>query len=401
MSRDRETTVSQRAQARSSVRLRGIGPYALAKTGIAAALHWSGTARLLSAAAGWQSGPRVITYHQVVADFAASAQDASPSMLISSRMLEQHLDWIGRRFRFVSLDEVASHLESGRESAVAAVTFDDGYRDVYQHAYPLLKRKGIPSAVFVVTDLVGTSNLQLHDRLYLLLGRAHSASVPARRPFGQVLTALGARLPEVAQLGAAAGDAVALGRALLDRLSQAEVLGVCDSLEAELGPSRGETPAALLPLTWEMLAEMHRGGVTIGSHTRTHALLTNEPPQRILDEAAGSRRELERRLGITVDHFAYPAGRFDSCVVSAVAASGYRFGYTTCSHRDRAHPLLTIARRVLWQGSCLDALGRFSSTMMSCQVKTPLDFRNRCRQEHDRRGTLGDARFMERRVLGR
>jgi peptidoglycan/xylan/chitin deacetylase (PgdA/CDA1 family) len=373
----------------------------LAKTGIAAALHWSGTARLLSAAAGWQSGPRIVTYHQVVEDFAASAQHASPSMLISSHMLEQHLDWIGRRFRFVSLDELASHLEGGRaENAVAAVTFDDGYRDVYQHAYPLLKRKGIPSAVFVVTDLVGTSNLQLHDRLYFLLGRARSASVPERRRFGQLLTALGARLPEVAEFHAAAGDAVALGRALLDHLSQVEVLGVCDSLEAELGPTRGETPAAVLPLTWEMLAEMHRGGVTIGSHTRTHALLTNEPPQRILDEAAGSRRELERRLGITVDHFAYPAGRFDSCVVSAVAASGYRFGYTTCCHRDRAHPLLTIPRRVLWQGSCLDALGRFSSTMMSCQVKTPLDFRTRCREKHDRRGTPGDARLMERRVLG-
>jgi hypothetical protein len=49
------------------------------KAGIAAALHWSGVARPLSAVAGWQSAPTVLTDHRVVADFAANAQYAAPS----------------------------------------------------------------------------------------------------------------------------------------------------------------------------------------------------------------------------------------------------------------------------------------------------------------------------------
>src|SRR6266702_8381297 len=101
-----------------------IGPRTLAKTGIAAVLHWSGAARPLGAVAGWQTTPPVITYHRVVADFAANAQHVVPSMLISSKMLEQHLDWLGRRFRFVSLDELGSHLEGGAafKVPVAAIT---------------------------------------------------------------------------------------------------------------------------------------------------------------------------------------------------------------------------------------------------------------------------------------
>src|ERR1019366_4751846 len=101
-----------------------------------------------------------------------------PSMLVSRRMLERHLDWLGRRFRFISLDELGARLEAkdGREDPVAAITFDDGYRDFYDHALPLLKRKGIPAAVFVVTDLVGTRRVQAHDKLYLLLARRYQAT---------------------------------------------------------------------------------------------------------------------------------------------------------------------------------------------------------------------------------
>src|SRR5262245_18583777 len=119
-----------------------MGPRALAKAGIAAALHWSGVARPISAVAGWRRTPPVITYHRVVEDFRANVRDTTPSMLISSTMLEQHLDWMGRRFRFVSLDELGLYLEGGGafKVPVASITFDDGYRDVYEHAFPLLRR---------------------------------------------------------------------------------------------------------------------------------------------------------------------------------------------------------------------------------------------------------------------
>jgi peptidoglycan/xylan/chitin deacetylase (PgdA/CDA1 family) len=353
-------------------------------------MRWTGTGRLLSAAAGWQRTPPVVTYHRVVADFAANARYAMPSMLVSRQMLERHLDWVGRRFSFVSLDELGSHLDGGESArkTVAAITFDDGYRDVYEHAFPLFQRKGIPAAMFVVTDLVGTSNLQVHDRIYLLVTRVLSAEASARRDFGRFLFALGIRSLEAAKVSGAGSDAAAVARALFNDLPQAELLRVCEALESCVGPE-DEAPTALLPVTWEMLGEMHRAGWTIGSHTCTHALLTNESPARIREETAGSRRELEHRLGITVDHFAYPAGLFDSMVVSAVAAAGYRFAYATCPHRDQSRARLTIPRRVLWQNSSLDAFGRFSTTMMSFQVKTPFDLRTRCTQDHTRHRTEG------------
>ncbi|MBI4478311.1 MAG: polysaccharide deacetylase family protein, partial [Acidobacteria bacterium] len=91
-----------------------------------------------------------------------------PSMLISRRMFERHIAWLGTQFHFVSLDEIGARALQSRPftEPVAAITFDDGYRDVYDHAFPVLQRKGIPAAVFLVTDLVGQPFWQVHDRLY-------------------------------------------------------------------------------------------------------------------------------------------------------------------------------------------------------------------------------------------
>jgi hypothetical protein len=147
---------------------------ALLKAGLARGLSATGVTRAYSELSGAAGRPLVIGYHRVVENFDASARESIPAMLISSRMLEAHLDWIGRRYRFVSLDELATILETGitPKKPVAAVTFDDGYRDIYHHALPLLRRKGIPAGVFLVTELTGTSRIPLHDRLYLLLHRA-------------------------------------------------------------------------------------------------------------------------------------------------------------------------------------------------------------------------------------
>src|SRR5687767_15139421 len=99
--------------------------------------------------------PLVMCYHRVVQDFGTSHRGSIPAMLTSREMLAQHLDWIQDRFRFASLDEITAHLEAGEpfREPVAAVTFDDGYSDIYYNAFPLLKRRNIPAAVFVVTGL--------------------------------------------------------------------------------------------------------------------------------------------------------------------------------------------------------------------------------------------------------
>jgi peptidoglycan/xylan/chitin deacetylase (PgdA/CDA1 family) len=110
--------------------------------------------------------------------------------------------------------------------------------------------------------------------------------------------------------------------------------------------------------------------------------MTNESRQRVREEVAGSRQEIEGRLDTGVQHFAYPSGLFNTAAVDAVAEAGYRFGYTTCTHRDAGLPLLTVPRTLLWENSCLDSHGLFSGSIMSCQIHRAFDLVSGCRQRH-------------------
>src|SRR5579883_2750261 len=126
------------------------------------------------------SMPFIVCYHRVVENFVRSAATSIPSMLISVKMLERHIDWLAKRFAIVSLDDIGRHLQTpgSFRRPLAAITFDDGYGDVYEHAMPLLQRKGVPAAVFVVSDLVGTGKPQVFDRLYILLRTLQSGRLP-------------------------------------------------------------------------------------------------------------------------------------------------------------------------------------------------------------------------------
>ena len=310
--------------------------------------------------------PLVVGYHRIVKDFAAEAKAEMPSMLTSLAMFEQHVECLGTHFRFMSLDEIGRQLLEGEpfDQPVAAITFDDGYRDVYELALPLLERKGIPAAMFVVTDLVGRPAWQIHDKLYHLVAKAYRCWDDPHSKLANLLIDLGLPGHDLTRRAAMATPMLAVST-LLPGLPQSDIRRLMAGLERNVGNGFHNIP---LTVTWEMLADMKRRGFTIGSHTRSHVSLPVESAGRATAEIEESKAELEARLGLRIDHFAYPGGHFNARVVDAVARAGYRFAYTACSHDEPRHPLLTIQRLLLWEGSSVNGEGEFTPDILSCQA---------------------------------
>jgi peptidoglycan/xylan/chitin deacetylase (PgdA/CDA1 family) len=326
--------------------------------------------------------PFIICYHRVVENFDQSAKIAIPSMLISTEMLGRHIDWLAKRFSFVSLDDLERCMESRRQFSrpVAAITFDDGYGDVYHHGFPLLLRKGVPAAVFVVTDLVGTGRPQLFDRLYLLLRLGESRKLP----LGELVSAAARGAGVAGEIGSAVHDRdgpLRVMTLLLKRLPRGSVENIVNELQRDI-PCDETASEELAPLTWGMIRKMHDSGITIGSHTRSHALLTSESLETAEQELLDSKTVLESKLKGQISHFAYPDGRFNSTVVQAVHSTGYRFAYSICQQRDPVFPLLTIPRKVLWERACMNAWGGFSSAIMNCHAHAAFDRKDRCEHDH-------------------
>ena len=337
------------------------------KSALATTISRSHELGLTEALARGPERPLILGYHRVVEDFDATARTGMPSMLTSAAMFERHLDLVGRHFRFASLDEIGEHLAAGQpfDEPVAAVTFDDGYRDNYEQAFPILQRKGIPAAVFVVTDLVGHRTWQIHDKLFHLMTKAFAAWDDPRRELSALLRALDLPADHLLRHRAATSSPMATVSALLPDLSVANVRRVMDALESITG--NGFHNVAL-SLTWPMITEMHRAGITIGSHTRRHVSLPAESRDTLVKELEESKRVIEEHIDAPVLHFAYPGGQFTLRDVEALERAGYRFGYTACPHQDVRHPTLTIERLLLWEGSSVDGDGQFSPAILRCQV---------------------------------
>jgi len=324
------------------------------------------------------SMPFIVCYHRVVENFGRTAQVSIPSLLTSTAMLERHIDWLARRFSIMSLDEIGSHLRAGRpfRRPAAAITFDDGYADVYEYGVPLLRRKGVPAAVFVVTDLVGTDQPQVFDRLYLLLSLLRQHRLPLAPSVQKAMHSMGVE----------SEDTFEIMTHLLKGFPREKVELMISELEGMV-PFDRSVMQEFKPLTWEMVETMHRNGITIGSHTKSHTLLSSEKLETAKQELAESKAVLESKLKAKINHFAYPDGRYNPAVVEAVNSSGYQFAYSICHMRDARRPLLTIPRKVLWERACINAWGRFSPSVMTCHANGVFDPDDRCDHDHEEKGS--------------
>lgn len=132
---------------------------------------------MLSLLSGDGYGAVILQYHNV-------ADDTPASTSVTPEQFAMHLDRLEREgFRVLPLDELVAAVRGGLDprEKVVAITFDDGARNLYDNALPLLDRRGWKAAVFVATELIGQRGMltpeqlrDMHRRGHLVLNHSHS-----------------------------------------------------------------------------------------------------------------------------------------------------------------------------------------------------------------------------------
>ena len=93
-------------------------------------------------------------------------------------------------------------------------------------------------------------------------------------------------------------------------------------------------------MTWDQVRSLRQAGMDIGSHCRSHRVLTTVAPSELDRELTGSRQVLERELGEEIRTVAYPVGRSilgHPQIVGAVRSADYRLGFANESGSSMAH----------------------------------------------------------------
>jgi peptidoglycan/xylan/chitin deacetylase (PgdA/CDA1 family) len=96
----------------------------------------------------------------------------------------------------------------------------------------------------------------------------------------------------------------------------------------------------LTPMSWDELGELSELGWELGSHSRTHPRLPTLAPDALQDELAGSRADLEERIGTSCDTIAYPYGDYDAGVVAASRRAGFVAGGALAGRVRKPEPML-------------------------------------------------------------
>lgn len=187
---------------------------------------------------------------------------------VAPDLFAAHLDALAQAgFTTVHLDDLLYHLVLGEPLPEKPIilTFDDGYRDNYENAFPLLQEREMVATFFIVTDFID------------------------------------AERPEY--------------------------------------------------LSWDMVREMHAGGMAMESHSRNHASLQGRDDDFLIWQALGSLETIEYELGVRPRFISYPAGQYDANTIRIFQSAHYWAGVTTQQGSTHSSDNLFELRRVRVRGT--------------------------------------------------
>lgn len=275
----------------------------------------------------------ILTYHRF--------SESETEYKTSARAFADHLGYLTQHYSILPLSHIADAVATGKTlpQGTAAITIDDGYRDSYEIAYPLLLKYRVPATLFVATAFTDQKAWLWTDKMRYLMAhtpltefstqlkgrtiRAALTDTHTRRLTADKVTAILKTMPEEHKEEA------------LKRL--ATMLGVV--LPAQ-------PPAEYGAITWAQAREMDREGIEIGSHTVSHPILPNTSNDQLETELIESKARLEAELARKVTLFCYPNGRNDARVQRATALAGYRCAVTNQHGMNTTHTPLLALRRI-------------------------------------------------------
>lgn len=302
---------------------------------IAACFYYSGLVKL---ARWWtqRSGQRlvILCYHQA-----------------SGGNLRQHLLYLRRHYRVLhleaALEELYTSYKRGSPRRVRRIplvlTFDDGYRDNYTHAFALACELQVPFTIFLIPGYIESGSRfwwQERDQL-IRHAQASEAAIEGR-------TYRLDRLDERKALTQVIDARVGHARSVAER--EEFLVAVRKELAEPSCVTTNEE--ATLPLTWAGVQAMEESGwVSFGAHTVNHPILAElTNPAEVRFEISASRVLLEQRLGHQVRAFAYPIGQPEHIGkhgLPAVREAGYDWAATTIDGLNASQTDPYLLRRVV------------------------------------------------------
>lgn len=281
---------------------------------------------------------QILTYHRVNDDY-------DPFFgAVPISVFEKQMDYVASNFHVCSLED-AIEMTRRKElpDNVIVVTFDDGYKDNYLNAFPILKKFSVPATIFLATDVISSGRVLWHDQVFSAFRETQELFLA-----GYGTLSIEYPLKTLNEKLTAQKEVLQFLRSLDEKERSFWIDRLIEKLKVD---NRKERPD--LMLTWEEVKIMYQNGISFGSHTVTHPILPRLTLDRIREEIYKSKEIIEEKLGVPIKTFAYPNGRkedFNESIKNILKEAGYLCAVTTIfGVNENGQDLFELKRGGPWE----------------------------------------------------
>jgi peptidoglycan/xylan/chitin deacetylase (PgdA/CDA1 family) len=272
-------------------------------------LYYSGLLKVFERLCMPRTQARILLYHRV------NDRRGEYFPPVSVRHFRQHLAYLQKAYTIVPLGKIAEavRLRSALPARTAAITFDDGYADIYRDVFPLIRADGVPITVFLTADCIQTGRPMWTDVLHDCFAQTAVKAIS---------------LPELGvgtlplESGTEKKEACLAVKERLKSLDEPRKLEMISRLRGMLGAAERKEP---LMLTGGQVRALSDAGIEMGSHSLTHPNLSIAAPALLARELSSSKNAIEECAGHPVKGFSYPSGYDGTAARDAVRAAGYEY----------------------------------------------------------------------------
>lgn len=262
---------------------------------------------------------------------------------------EKQIVHLVKNYRVISLDEIVKRIKIKRSLRHSvAITFDDGFRDNYEIAYPILRKYDVPATIFLTTGYIDSGTAPWFIKFRYIFMKTEETELRLRLDDKNILFPMHTKKAKFA-----ASDRV---MAYLKSCPNEQRLSLFDTLCKELEVNEFQGLDNLM-LTWDQIKEMTENGISFGAHTVSHPILSRISIEIAEREILESKNKIEEQIGKPVTSFAYPFGKksqYTPQIFPILHELGFKCAVTT-GLRPNTHSvsLFELNRPVPWEFSLM------------------------------------------------
>lgn len=302
----------------------------------------------------------VLLYHHI-----GTKKDDFLLNRIPTLEFERQMRYLKDSYEIISLKKLHDYLieKKSLPRRVAVVTFDDGYKDNYTEAFPILKEYGIPATIFLTTGHIETNNVFWWNVIGYVLSNTKEKKI---------------ELGEFGTIESPLKDCMYFSlRNTYQKFKKISEEKKKKMIELLIQESGVEVPKDLgkgLMLSWDNIREMNEQGIEFGAHTITHPILTNVPLDQAKLEIVESKKTIEQKLGESVTSFCYPNGfssDYNSNIIQILKDNGFLCAVTAIPQMVTANTSLFELGRIPSGNDdrsfkfCVSGMYSFFNTLLS------------------------------------